>query len=135
MMRLNPYLAVGLGSALGSVLRYCVSLASTAMLGSHFPWGTLLVNVCGSCLIGWLAAKASRTPHGFLARQQPLLVAGFCGGFTTFSLFSLETLHLTQQGSLALALMYGVGSLPMCVVAAWAGERMAFSNQPSGSRH
>ena len=129
-MILNAYLAVGLGSALGSVLRYGVSLASMAVLGGHFPWGTLLVNVLGSCLIGWLAATTTRLPRGALARQQPLLMAGFCGGFTTFSLFSLETLHLAQQGSLGLALLYGIGSLPLCVAAAWMGERLAFLNQP-----
>ncbi|MCO7229151.1 fluoride efflux transporter CrcB [Halomonas sp. CnH100-B] len=125
-MNVNAYLAVGLGSALGSVLRYGVSLVSMAVLGSHFPWGTLLVNVLGSCLIGWIAATTSRLPRGALARQQPLLIAGFCGGFTTFSLFSLETLHLTQQSHLGLALLYGVGSLPLCVAAAWVGERLAF---------
>ncbi|XQU09949.1 fluoride efflux transporter CrcB [Halomonas sp. LY9] len=130
-MPLNSYLAVALGSAAGSVLRYSVSLASIAMWGSHFPWGTLLVNLLGSCLIGWLAATASSAPHSKLARHQPLLMAGFCGGFTTFSLFSLETLHLAQQGSLGLALLYGIGSLPLCVVAAWAGERLAFSHQPT----
>ncbi|KFC51198.1 chromosome condensation protein CrcB [Halomonas sp. SUBG004] len=129
-MSINAYLAVGLGSALGSVLRYGVSLASMAVLGGHFPWGTLLVNVLGSCLIGWLAATTTRLPRGALARQQPLLMAGFCGGFTTFSLFSLETLHLAQQGSLGLALLYGIGSLPLCVAAAWMGERWAFLNQP-----
>tara|TARA_B100000929_G_scaffold288092_1_gene275899 strand:+ start:1485 stop:1880 length:396 start_codon:yes stop_codon:yes gene_type:complete len=129
-MILNAYLAIGLGSALGSVLRYGVSLASMAVLGGHFPWGTLLVNVLGSCLIGWLAATTTRLPRSVLARQQPLLMAGFCGGFTTFSLFSLETLHLAQQGSLGLALLYGIGSLPLCVAAAWMGERLAFLNQP-----
>jgi len=129
-MILNAYLAIGLGSALGSVLRYGVSLASMAVLGGHFPWGTLLVNVLGSCLIGWLAATTTRLPRSALARQQPLLMAGFCGGFTTFSLFSLETLHLAQQGSLGLALLYGIGSLPLCVAAAWMGERLAFLNQP-----
>ncbi len=116
-MSINAYLAVGLGSAMGSVLRYSVSLASMVMLGTHFPWGTLLVNVLGSCLIGWLAATASR--------------AGFCGGFTTFSLFSLETLHLAQQGSMGLALLYGIGSLPLCVFSAWMGERLAFSHPPA----
>jgi CrcB protein len=123
----RAYLAVGAGSALGSVLRYGVSLLSQAALGGYFPWGTLIVNVLGSCLIGWLAATISRSPHGQLARYQPLLVAGFCGGLTTFSLFSLETLYLVQLGQPGLALVYILISLPLWLGAAIVGERMALS--------
>jgi CrcB protein len=123
----RAYLAVGAGSALGSVLRYSVSLLSQAALGGYFPWGTLIVNVLGSCLIGWLAATISRSPHGQLARYQPLLVAGFCGGLTTFSLFSLETLYLVQLGQPGLALVYILISLPLWLGAAIVGERMALS--------
>jgi CrcB protein len=123
----RAYLAVGAGSALGSVLRYSVSLLSQAALGGYFPWGTLIVNVLGSCLIGWLAATISRSSHGQLARYQPLLVAGFCGGLTTFSLFSLETLYLVQLGQPGLALVYILISLPLWLGAAIVGERMALS--------
>ncbi|HAA46490.1 MAG: camphor resistance protein CrcB [Halomonas sp. 54_146] len=121
----KAYLAVGVGSGVSSVLRYGVSLFSQAALGSYFPWGTLIVNVLGCYLIGWLAVTLSRSPHGQLARLQPLLVAGFCGGFTTFSLFSLETLYLVQLGKPAMALVYIVASLPLWLGAAVAGERMA----------
>lgn len=123
----KPYLAVGIGSGIGSALRYGVSLISHALLGSYFPWGTLIVNVAGSCLIGWLAATISRFPHGQLARLQPLLIAGFCGGFTTFSLFSLETLYLLQLGQPWIALFYIIVSLPLWLGAAVLGERMALS--------
>jgi len=72
----KAYLAVGVGSGVGSALRYGVSLIAQAALGGYFPWGTLIVNVLGSCLIGWLAATLSRSPRSQLARFQPLLVAG-----------------------------------------------------------
>ena len=123
----KAYLAVGVGSGVGSVLRYGVSLLSQAALGGHFPWGTLIVNVLGSCLIGWLAAAISRSSHSPLARFQTLLIAGFCGGFTTFSLFSLETLHLMQLGQPGLALLYVLLSVPLWLGAAVIGERMALS--------
>lgn len=124
-MNWQAYLAVGLGSGIGSALRYSVSLATLSALGSHFPWGTLLVNTLGSCLIGWLAAKVVNHPSGVLARLQPLLVAGFCGGFTTFSLFSLETLHLVNEGKVGLALVYMAMSLPLWLLAAYLGSRLA----------
>ncbi|RBI68199.1 chromosome condensation protein CrcB [Vreelandella sulfidaeris] len=123
----KAYLAVGIGSGVGSVLRYGVSLLSQAALGGYFPWGTLIVNVLGSCLIGWLAATLSRSPHSPIARLQPLLVAGFCGGFTTFSLFSLETLYLFQLGHVGLAAGYILISLPLWLIGAVVGKRMALS--------
>lgn len=123
------YLAVGVGSGLGSALRYAVSLASQAALGSYFPWGTLVVNVLGAGLIGWIATTALRAPHGKLAYWQPLLVAGFCGGFTTFSLFSLETLHFISRGQGWLGISYVLVSLPLWLLAAMAGERMALRRQ------
>lgn len=123
----KAYLAVGIGSGVGSALRYAVSLLSHMALGGYFPWGALIVNVLGSCLIGWLAATISRFPPGQLAPLQPLLVAGFCGGFTTFSLFSLETLHLVQLGQPGLALIYLLVNLPLWLGAAVVGERLALS--------
>ncbi|RUR26734.1 fluoride efflux transporter CrcB [Vreelandella andesensis] len=130
-MSWQAYMAVGIGSGFGSMLRYGISLASLAALGGYLPWATLLVNVLGSGIIGWVAATASRFPSGKLAHWQPLLMAGFCGGFTTFSLFSLETLHLVQQGLPGLALLYVLISLPLWLLAAWLGERMALSRSPS----
>ncbi|WP_249976561.1 fluoride efflux transporter FluC [Vreelandella olivaria] len=124
------YLAVGIGSGVGSALRYLMSLGSLALLGSYFPWGTLIANVIGSWLIGWLAATVSHFPQGQLARFQPLLIAGFCGGFTTFSLFSLESLYLMQQGLVWVALLYILVSLPLWLGAAKLGERLALFQQP-----
>ncbi|WP_172117485.1 fluoride efflux transporter CrcB [Halomonas hibernica] len=123
------YLAVGIGSGLGSALRYAVSLVSQAALGSYFPWGTLIVNVLGSGLIGWIAATALRAPHSKLTYWHPLLVAGFCGGFTTFSLFSLETLHFLNHGQGWWGLSYVLVSLPLWLLAAMAGERLALRRQ------
>ncbi|TVP46225.1 MAG: CrcB family protein [Halomonas sp.] len=125
----KAYVAVGLGSGLGSVLRYGVSLLSHAALGGYFPWGTLIVNVLGSCLIGWLAATISRSPHSQLTRFQPFLIAGFCGGFTTFSLFSLETIYLLQLGHAGLAVVYILVSLPLWLGAAVIGERLALARE------
>ena len=117
------YVAVGLGSALGTLLRYQVSLASLAVLGPAFPWGTLLVNLLGSWLIAAFAAHASRRAGGSIARWQPFLIAGFCGGFTTFSLFSLETLYLLMSDREGLALLYVLLSVPLWLAAAWHGDR------------
>ncbi|MBP5978820.1 MAG: CrcB family protein [Halomonas sp.] len=126
----KTYLAVGLGSGFGSSLRYAVSLISQAVLGSYFPWGTLIVNVVGSGLIGWIAAMALRVPHGKLAHWHPFLVAGFCGGFTTFSVFSLEILHFINRGQTWLGLLYVGVSLPLWLLAAMAGERLARPYDP-----
>lgn len=119
----RAYAAVGLGSALGSALRYLVSLASYATLGPAFPWGTLVVNLLGSWLIAAFAAHAVLRVGGSVARWQPFLVAGFCGGFTTFSLFGLETLHLLERGRPGLALLYVALSVPLWLAAAWWGDR------------
>ncbi len=94
------YLWVAFGGALGSVLRFGVSEWMAFRFGQTFPWGTLTVNAVGSLLIGMLAAMA--VPDGVrLLSQTParaFLIVGFCGGFTTFSTFSLQTLNLMQGG-------------------------------------
>ncbi|MCE8035429.1 MAG: fluoride efflux transporter CrcB [Halomonas sp.] len=123
MIGWQRYVAVGVGSALGSVLRWLVSLGSLAALGPAFPWGTLAVNLLGSWLIAAFAAHAAHRNWGRIARWQPFLVAGFCGGFTTFSLFGLETLHLLELGRPGLALLYVVLSVPLWLAAAWWGDR------------
>lgn len=115
--------AVALGSGLGAASRYLCSLLALWVLGSGFVWGTLAANVLGSFLIGLyatLTAVGGRWPAGPVARQ--FVLAGFCGGFTTFSLFSLETLVLIEHGlPWSAALLVGA-SLCLWLGAAWGGH-------------
>ncbi|UYF99105.1 fluoride efflux transporter FluC [Halomonas sp. GD1P12] len=124
MKGIAAYLAVGVGTALGSVCRYAVSLLALAGLGNALPWGTLLVNALGSALIGWLSTRMAQAPNSGLARWQPFWVTGFCAGFTTFSLFSLELLTLFKlHGWLAGA--YALTSVALWLLGAGLGQRLA----------
>lgn len=89
--------AVAVGGALGSACRYAAGLA----LAGSFPAGTLVVNTLGSLLLGWLAAQGLGLPVG----PRLLLGAGFCGGFTTFSALSVDTLRLWGEGRPGVALL------------------------------
>ncbi|MBU0584170.1 MAG: CrcB family protein [Alphaproteobacteria bacterium] len=120
------YLAVSLGSVIGSVSRALVSLAAVAWLGEAFLLGTLTVNVLGSFIIGYYATMTG--PGGRImasTRQRQLVMTGFCGGFTTFSAFSLETLMLAQAGHLPLAGLYIALSVVTWLAAAWLGQVLA----------
>jgi CrcB protein len=114
--------AIALGGALGSVVRYLLGTLIAART-SGFPWGTLVINVTGSLLLGFFFRSSA------LALQPPALRAaltvGFCGGYTTFSTFSYETLALVQAGSYARAGAYVVGSVVLSVSAAVAGAALA----------
>lgn len=113
------HLLVGFGAALGSVARYLCALASLLMLGPAFPWGTLAVNVAGSFLIGFYFTLTE--PDGRLFASpatRQFVLAGFCGGFTTFSIFSLETLLLFERfgpviagANVALSLVLWMGAV------------------------
>ncbi len=116
-------LMVAAGGALGGMARLAVSNLFARRWGTAFPWGTLVVNLLGSWLIAAFAAHAALRVGGRVARWQPFLVAGFCGGFTTFSLFSLETLFLLELGRPGLALLYVLLSVPLWLAAAWWGDR------------
>lgn len=129
------YAAVMLGSSLGAVARYLCSLGIVAVLGTGFPWGTLAVNVLGSFLIGLYATLTG--PDGRLlaspARRQ-FVLAGFCGGFTTFSIFSLETVFLLEAGAFALAAANVAASVILWLAAVWLGYRIgARLNRLKGS--
>jgi CrcB protein len=129
------YLAVGGGAALGSVARAAVSLALLALLGPGFAWGTLVVNVLGSFLIGLYATLTE--PDGRLMAGPALrqfVLAGFCGGFTTFSIFSLETVFLAARGAWGLAALT-VGLSPILwLLAVWIGYRLGLRiNRLKGS--
>jgi CrcB protein len=113
---------VAAGGAAGSVLRYLVSMGALRAFGPGFPWGTLAVNVAGSVVIGALAVVLT----GPRAGLSPLLVAGFLGGFTTFSTFSLDALRLWQGGQAGLAGAYVAGSVALALggvaLGAWAAR-------------
>ncbi len=118
------YLAVGLGGMLGSVARSLVSLGLLHLLGPGFAWGTLAVNVVGSFLIGLYATLTE--PGGRVvaspARRQ-FVLTGFCGGFTTFSIFSLETVLLAEQRAFDSAAVNVGASVLLWMVAVWIGCR------------
>ncbi len=126
------YLWIALGGALGSMARYaCSSLAANAV-GETFPWGTLIINVVGSFVIGFFATLTG--PDGRLlvapdARQ--FVMVGVCGGFTTFSSFSLQTLNLVRNGDMVGAGANVVASVVACLLAVWLGHVGASAlNQP-----
>lgn len=113
---------VALGGALGATLRYLVT-AWVQQRVDFFPWGTLVVNLLGSFLIGMVLEL---TVRGFLSSQARLFLAvGLLGGFTTFSSLSWETLALVEDGDVLLALAYAGGSLVAGIVLAWFGSVVA----------
>jgi fluoride exporter len=118
------YAAVGVGSALGALARFASAIGLVALLGPGFPWGTLMVNVLGSFLIG-LYASLSEPDGRLLASpaERQFVMAGFCGGFTTFSIFSLETLLLVERHAFGLAGIYVAVSLVLWLVSVWAGHQ------------
>ena len=114
-----PILLVALGSAAGGVARWALAGWIDARTGPGF-WGTLAVNVIGSGFIGWLAA--SLAPHPASARL--FWMTGVCGGFTTFSAFSLETFNLVQEHDHARAAAYAVASLVLCGLSVLGGAAL-----------
>jgi fluoride exporter len=120
------YLWVALGGALGSVARYgCTGLASR-WIGATFPWGTLIVNVVGSLLIGFVATLFA--PDGRVLvppDARAFVTVGVLGGFTTFSAFSLETLNLARGGEWLWAGANVLASVVLCLAAVWLGHSFA----------
>lgn len=94
------YLWIALGSALGGVARYwCTGFVATR-LGGDFPWGTIFINILGSFIIGFFATLSGPEGRLFVGTNERLFVmVGVCGGFTTFSAFSLQTLELVRSGN------------------------------------
>jgi fluoride exporter len=129
------YFWVMLGSALGGGLRYFLSGVIANAFGETFPVGTLIVNVTGSFVIGFFATLTG--PDGRLivrtdARQ--FVMTGICGGYTTFSSFSLQTLGLARGGEMAAAGAYIGLSVALCLLAVWAGHVSALAiNQLKGA--
>jgi len=112
-----PWLCVALGSAAGGVARWLVT-GALQRPGAAWPAGTFAVNVAGSLLLGFLARRLVG-PDAALAWL--LLATGFCGGFTTFSAFGLDTLRLVIEGRPARAMLYVVASVALSLAAVTAG--------------
>jgi fluoride exporter len=111
-------LCVFLGGGAGAVLRYAIStLFRSNAIGANFPWHTLAINVLGSLALGCLAATCRDKPLWFLAG------VGLCGGFTTFSTFSLELVELLEAHRHFTALGYASISVLAAVIGAWLGLR------------
>ena len=117
---LKNILLIGLGGAIGSVLRYLCNIAISKYFPSSFPWPTLAVNVLGCFLIGIFLALFGRE-HENQVDMRMLFMAGFCGGYTTFSAFALENLQLLQQGQLNLSVIYMIASIVLGLLAVWVG--------------
>ena len=112
-------LAIAFGGALGSVLRYLMGGIVQRATHAGFPYGTLAVNVLGCLVIGVLVQYFMNTEPPSEVRG--FLVVGFCGGFTTFSAFSMETIGLLNSGSYLRASVYILASVVLCLSATAAG--------------
>lgn len=114
-------LYVAIGGAIGSVAR---ALAGHFLPVGRLPWATIIVNITGSLLIGWLIARLAPTSEETL-RAHSFWVVGVCGGFTTFSSFSWQTFELLQKGNWGAVLANVVLSVVLCLIATWLGWRLA----------
>ncbi|MCU0935977.1 MAG: fluoride efflux transporter CrcB [Gammaproteobacteria bacterium] len=117
-------LAIALGGAAGSVLRYAASLGVYGLFGRGFPYGTLVVNVMGCLVMGflyvWFVERSAVS-----AELRAGVLIGVLGGFTTFSSFSIETLGLIETGAHLRAALNVLASVVLCLVATWVGLVLA----------
>jgi CrcB protein len=119
---MQSYFWIAIGGALGSVARYWCTGVAARLISETFPWGTLIVNVAGSLIIGFFATITGpdgRLLVGTIPRQ--FVMIGICGGYTTFSSFSLQTLNLLNDGEWLYAGLNIVASVILCLVAVWLG--------------
>ena len=121
---IKNFLIVGLGGGVGSMLRYAVQKFFQAQTAAAFPTGTLLVNIAGCFLIGILWSLVSRSLT-WNEEMKLLLMTGFCGGFTTFSAFTLEGIGLLKENKTALFFIYLTASVVGGLLATFIGIRIA----------
>ena len=114
------YLYIAAGGAVGSIARYALGTAIQDRAGGAFPWGTMLINVTGSLLLGFVmqyfADSATAT-----SETRALLTTGLLGGYTTFSAFSYETVRLTEDGNYRAAALYAGASVLLSIVGTMVG--------------
>jgi fluoride exporter len=130
------YVWIMLGSALGGAARYFVSGLIATFVGETFPWGTILVNVSGSFVIGFFATLTGPDGRVFASTEvRQFVMVGICGGYTTFSSFSLQTLNLARDGDMLRVGANIVLSVVFCLLAVWLGHAGALHlNQLQGSK-
>jgi CrcB protein len=117
MAAVPPVLLVALGGGVGAALRWMISSWATLTFGSGFAWGTWIVNLSGSFLLGWLLARLG----GDNEPLRLLLGVGVLGGFTTFSAFSLELVGMVNRSEIGLAAAYAISAVAGGMVAAYLG--------------
>lgn len=126
------YLLVAVGGALGSISRFWASGVIANRFGQSFPWGTLFVNVSGSFVIGLFATLTAPEGRWLIGPSgRNFFMTGFCGGYTTFSSFSLQTLSLAQDEEWLYASGNAVLNLALCLVAVWLGHILALKLNPT----
>ena len=114
------YLLVFFGGGLGATLRHLVNLTCARCIGTGFPWGTFIINITGSTVMGLIAGYLAF--RGEAAQSWRLfLMTGILGGYTTFSAFSLDAALLYERGEIALALLYVLGSVALSLAGLFAG--------------
>ena len=117
---------IGVGGAIGSIARYWTGIWAARLLGVDFPWGTLAVNVVGSFIIGFTATLTlAEGPLPASATMRAFIMAGFCGGYTTFSAFSLQSWDLFRAGQWLPAAVNIVASVTLCLAMVAAGHLLA----------
>jgi CrcB protein len=115
--------AIAVGAAVGGLARYYLGMAIQQRTGVSFPWGTLVINVTGSLLLGFIIRYALAVEVSVELRA--LLTTGFCGGYTTFSTFSYETAALLEDGQYERAGAYAFGSVLISLAATFCGFLLA----------
>src|SRR6266480_7705988 len=114
------YIWISLGGAIGTAARFWISGIVAERYGQTFPYGTLAVNITGSFIIGLFAALTDPEGRWIVSPSlRQFFMIGVCGGYTTFSSFSLQTLSLAQDGEWSRALGNSIASFAFCLLAVW----------------
>ncbi|HEX4158084.1 MAG TPA: fluoride efflux transporter CrcB [Rhizomicrobium sp.] len=129
------YLVVAAGGALGTLMRYWLSGVIANAFGQTFPWDTLVINATGSFVIGFFGTLTGPDGRFFVSgTTRQFAMVGLCGGFTTFSAFSLQTLNLANDGEWLAAGGNVLGSVVLCLIFVWLGAAAgAALNQLKGA--